>query len=497
VERSNRDPDADGSPEGRRIRLTSRLLAGTFALLGVAILAGLAVAPDPAGLAAALLLTLVAAAAVLHVRALAARERRREADADSVTRLLRGLARSVSPDAIVGAIAGELAPGAEADHVVVIRSRGEPPRLEATLVSNRPGIPSTTTQLPLSDLEDAGDAPERPPAPRAVPVAAEATLARARRATNLTAAVAALRSVSSRRPAAPPAGAGAVPIPRARADATAAAQTSGSDRTRGRSVVGASVAASSRDRRAGGRRRLEQERRQRIADRLAARAASVFGLRTTLAAPLVVDGAVAGALVLSRRTADAWPVSSRRRLAEAATEASVALERARSYQAAETRAATDALTGLPNRRYFDEFCGLLARRRRSGDAVGVLMIDIDHFKRLNDRHGHAVGDEVLRAVGAALVASVREEDVPARYGGEEFVVLLRDPGPGVAVDIGERVRRAVATLDLSAQGVAGVTVSVGVAVQRSADQAVADLLAEADDALYRAKRAGRDRVVSA
>ena len=139
----------------------------------------------------------------------------------------------------------------------------------------------------------------------------------------------------------------------------------------------------------------------------------------------------------------------------AADEASAALSRAYSQRAAEARASTDALTGLPNRRYFDEFCGLLARRRRSGDAVGVLMIDIDKFKVLNDTHGHATGDEVLRAVAGAIVAAVREDDVPARYGGEEFVVLLRNPSPEIALEVGERVRTAVAALDLGRLGVPG------------------------------------------
>ena len=126
------------------------------------------------------------------------------------------------------------------------------------------------------------------------------------------------------------------------------------------------------------------------------------------------------------------------------------MSRAGSQRTAELHASTDALTGLPNRRYFDEFCALLARRRRAEDAVGVLMIDIDRFKALNDRYGHGVGDEVLRAVGGAIVRAVRDDDVPARYGGEEFVVLLRNPGPAVALEIGERVRAAVAALDLTA-----------------------------------------------
>ena len=178
--------------------------------------------------------------------------------------------------------------------------------------------------------------------------------------------------------------------------------------------------------------------------------ARVYGLSDTLAAPLTVDDRVIGAIVLSHRTAGSWSETDRRLLTGAAGEASSALSRAYSLRAAEAQASTDALTGLPNRRYFDEFCGLLARRRRSGDAVGVLMIDIDRFKVLNDTYGHATGDEVLRAVGGAIVAAVREDDVPARYGGEEFVVLLRNPSPEIALEVGERVRRAVAALDLSA-----------------------------------------------
>ncbi len=237
--------------------------------------------------------------------------------------------------------------------------------------------------------------------------------------------------------------------------------------------------------------------RQLIANRIAGRTREVYGLTDTLAAPLTSESEVIGAIILSHRTVGAWSPTTRRLLTGAAVEASSALARAYSHLAAETQASTDALTGLPNRRYFDEFCGLLARRRRAGDAVGVLMIDIDRFKVLNDTHGHATGDEVLRAVGGAIVAAVREDDVPARYGGEEFVVLLRNPTSEIALEVGERVRSSVAALDLRRLGVAGVSVSVGVAVARQADQPIGELIADADRALYRAKRAGRDRVVAA
>ncbi len=236
---------------------------------------------------------------------------------------------------------------------------------------------------------------------------------------------------------------------------------------------------------------------QLVAERIASRVRTVYGLAHTLAAPLTSDGTVIGAIIVSHRRAGAWSPTTRRLLKGAALEASSALSRVYSQRAAEAQASTDVLTGLPNRRYFDEFCGLLARRRRSGDAVGVLMIDIDKFKVINDTHGHPTGDEVLRAVGGAIVGAVREDDVPARYGGEEFVVLLRNPTADIALEVGERVRTAVAALDLVRFGVRRVTVSVGVAVAHQADQPIDDLLVQADKALFRAKRAGRDRVVAA
>jgi diguanylate cyclase (GGDEF)-like protein len=222
----------------------------------------------------------------------------------------------------------------------------------------------------------------------------------------------------------------------------------------------------------------------------------LYGLKHTIAAPLVTGSGVVGAIVLSRRTADPWPAAAQRILGGAAVEASAALERVYSHRAAEARAATDALTGLPNRRYFEEFCGLLARRRRADDAIGVLMIDIDRFKGLNDTHGHALGDRVLRVVADAIANAVRDDDVPARYGGEEFAVLLRHPTPRVALEIGERVRRAVASSDLGPLGVDGVTVSVGIAVSDAPDQPIDELLARADRALYAAKSAGRNRVIA-
>ncbi len=227
--------------------------------------------------------------------------------------------------------------------------------------------------------------------------------------------------------------------------------------------------------------------------RLEAHVSDAFGLRNTISAPLVVESGLVGAIVLSRRTAQAWGDAARRRLAVSAAEASAALERAYTLSDAEARAQTDPLTGLPNRRRFDQAARDLAGRRRAGDRVGLLMIDLDHFKRLNDELGHPAGDRVLVAVARAIAASVRDVDLPARVGGEEFAVILRDPSG--ATDVAERLRAAIAAIDLSAHGIRGVTASVGVAVATDPDEQVASLVRRADDALLRAKREGRDRVV--
>jgi diguanylate cyclase (GGDEF)-like protein len=129
-----------------------------------------------------------------------------------------------------------------------------------------------------------------------------------------------------------------------------------------------------------------------------------------------------------------------------------AFARAYALEAAERGAKIDVLTGLPNRRYFDEALSMERPRRRANDSLGILMIDIDHFKILNDRFGHATGDRVLRAVAGAIAQGVRAEDTPARYGGEEFAVLLRRTSAEHAIEVGERIRRSVVRLHLASLG---------------------------------------------
>jgi diguanylate cyclase (GGDEF)-like protein len=169
-------------------------------------------------------------------------------------------------------------------------------------------------------------------------------------------------------------------------------------------------------------------------------------------------------------------------------------ERDRLIQRA-TAADVDPLTGLGTRLYMEEALPrLLSECESRGFALSVLVIDLDHFKRVNDTLGHPVGDRVLAATAGVVLKSIRESDVGVRFGGEEFIVLL----PGTALTeagvVGERVRSAIAALDTAsiAPGIA-ITVSIGVA-QRRAVETFAQLFERADQALYRAKKAGRDRV---
>jgi diguanylate cyclase (GGDEF)-like protein len=234
------------------------------------------------------------------------------------------------------------------------------------------------------------------------------------------------------------------------------------------------------------------------AEEIARRVRSAYGLQQTLATPLVAERRFLGALLLARRGRDAWSEGDRRLLSWAAGEVATAFARAYAHEAAERGAKIDVLTGLPNRRYFDEALSMERPRRRTDDSLGILMIDIDHFKILNDRFGHATGDRVLRAVADAIAQTVRTDDTPARYGGEEFAVLLRRTSAEQAVEVGERIRRAVLRLQPSSLGIdKPVSVSVGVAVAASDQPASAHLVERADRALYRAKRQGRDRVVAA
>lgn len=166
------------------------------------------------------------------------------------------------------------------------------------------------------------------------------------------------------------------------------------------------------------------------------------------------------------------------------------LERER--RAAESMALTDPLTGLANRRQAHLVLARACEAARRGEELAVVLFDLDRFKAVNDRHGHAVGDMVLREMGERLTALTRRSDLAARFGGEEFLAVLRDTDARAAAAYAERVRREIRRAGLPC---GRVTVSAGVA-EWTREMASPDLLlAAADGALYRAKESGRDRVV--
>ena len=179
-------------------------------------------------------------------------------------------------------------------------------------------------------------------------------------------------------------------------------------------------------------------------------------------------------------------------------QAAIALENARLHTIVQRQAITDELTELANRRRFTETLDTeLRRAERFGEPLGLVFADLDDFKRVNDRHGHQVGDRVLRAVADCLRKRVRVIDVAARIGGEEFAVLLVETDLDGALALAESLREAVSTLEVPVDGTASValTASFGVAAYPQVGTPE-ELLAAADAALYQAKREGKNRVRS-
>lgn len=174
----------------------------------------------------------------------------------------------------------------------------------------------------------------------------------------------------------------------------------------------------------------------------------------------------------------------------------ILLQRSLLHQQLRAAARTDAKTGLLNAVAWQrEADGWVRRARRAGVPAAVLLMDIDHFKRVNDRYGHLAGDDLLAATASTLISHVRAGDVLGRFGGEEFVALLPGAGQEQACWIAERLRERVRASAIPSLGAeATVTVSIGVAALGRDGNELFELLAAADAALYRAKQAGRDRV---
>ena len=215
----------------------------------------------------------------------------------------------------------------------------------------------------------------------------------------------------------------------------------------------------------------------------------------TTCEPLLVGGEVIGATLLQHP--QALSVREDSALKASVSQAAPTLANLRNLALATIRAATDSLTGLPNTRAArDTLKRMVAQAARADSPLTALLLDLDHFKQVNDSFGHERGDDVLAAVSAVLGSTLRESDFVARFGGEEFLVLLPDTGVEQALLVAEKIRAEIATI-----AVAGVnreiTASLGVATLPGDAGDATTLLRYADRALYAAKAAGRNRVEAA
>jgi diguanylate cyclase (GGDEF)-like protein len=220
--------------------------------------------------------------------------------------------------------------------------------------------------------------------------------------------------------------------------------------------------------------------------------------RRSMTVAMRASGVAVGALHIVRSEADTFDDDDRKLAELVAAEAAAAIQNARLYEQTQRLATTDPQTGLFNYRYFHDALRLeVARARRLGYAVGLLMMDVDNFKRINDTYGHPVGDEVLHDIAAVLQQNVRRTDVVVRYGGEEFAIILPGLGLSGVRAVGEKLRRAVRSLrPLERDGKVAVpiTISIGGVSRPASEVDAVALVRDSDAALYEAKRTGKDRV---
>ena len=219
--------------------------------------------------------------------------------------------------------------------------------------------------------------------------------------------------------------------------------------------------------------------------------------QSLLVLPLVRGDQVLGAITLASARERRFPRPTREMLRVISHQVSVSLQNARMYRAMEERATTDGLTGLTNHRAFRErLAQIHALAERTGQKFALILTDIDHFKKVNDSHGHPVGDAVLKRVAAVFAGRARKVDVVARYGGEEFVLILPDTDGDGAELFANKLREEVAAQTMTSdQGPFQVTISMGVAEYPQDGSDPSELIERADQALYRCKRGGRNCVI--
>jgi diguanylate cyclase (GGDEF)-like protein len=222
---------------------------------------------------------------------------------------------------------------------------------------------------------------------------------------------------------------------------------------------------------------------------------------TYLCIPILAQGETLG--IVHVQSTDAAPQLEASELSFKTTfagQVGLSIANIRLREALRTQSVRDALTGLYNRRYLEEVLEREMRRAgRAAQTLGVLMLDLDHFKRFNDTYGHEAGDVVLRETATFLLKNVRAEDFVCRFGGEEFVIILPTADVEGSRARAERLRSKMAELTILHQGTSLglVTFSLGVAAFPEHGMSPQELMAAADAALYEAKRGGRDRVVVA
>jgi diguanylate cyclase (GGDEF)-like protein len=220
-------------------------------------------------------------------------------------------------------------------------------------------------------------------------------------------------------------------------------------------------------------------------------------LRGFASFPILTNGRLTGMLAVSGRSAARISSESQQFLSQVANQAQIVVENSRLFDRVRNLSIRDSLTDLFNHRHSIELLGLeFERVGRYAAGVSVAMTDIDHFKAINDEHGHTAGDVVLRDLARLLKESLRTVDAVGRYGGEEFVAVLPHTTHEEALHTAERIRRAVQEHPFRAgEEELRVTVSIGVASYPSSDvDSPSALIREADKALYRAKQGGRNRV---
>jgi diguanylate cyclase (GGDEF)-like protein len=207
--------------------------------------------------------------------------------------------------------------------------------------------------------------------------------------------------------------------------------------------------------------------------------------------PLLVGGQVIGSVLVSSRTTIEG--ADRGQIRESVSQAAPILDNQRNLALAQSRAASDSLTGLPNRRAADETLErMVSQAGRSVTPLAAILLDIDHFKRINDQYGHDTGDKALAVAGAVIRSTLRSSDFAARFGGEEFLILLPDTGSEPAIAVAEKLRSEIEHAEIAGAG--RMTASLGVAVLPGDAVDAAELLRKADRSLYSAKQQGRNQV---